>query len=406
MSHNPFTPGYAAVPPVLAGRDEWIAGFTNTVAGEGTDFSEDVAFCGVRGSGKTVLLDHFVSLARERNWAATRIEAAKGRSLLRTVAAELPTLGAGLPGRSRRYLKDLGSQIEALSVSLGVSGVASAEVSAERKVPVAQTGDLLQRSMLTLGKAAREAGMGVALMIDEVQKGAGDDLEALGIAIQACKSEGVAPVVVWAGLPEAREILMAAITYAERIKFVRFGGLQPGATLRALREPAQNSGLTIPQDQLHSLVRLTEGHPYLIQLYGRTLWDVAADHGTVTAEDLATTRRLVLGELDYGAFGRRWAQLGDGKREYLAAVAGLGDHWVSSGSIAEALGKTASQLSTTRQRLIEDGYLEAGGRQVRIIYPGFADYVRHRAVLDEVMPSHLLDNVDALTARFEGPSLS
>ncbi|MEJ7583041.1 MAG: ATP-binding protein [Acidimicrobiales bacterium] len=380
---NPYSPGLAARPPLLAGREHWQAVVDETFAAaeSGRRAVQPLVFHGIRGVGKTALLTALRDQARQRGWAAERLEASPTASLAMTLANRAPALLDALPGSRGRRAHAVRARLR--SVSLGLAGL-SAGLSFDAPSPaaVAQLHDLVRDLLVDLGSTARQHDLGVAVMIDELQDAPVADLRAVAAAIQATAEDALPVVLVGAGLPGTQQHLMDAVTYAERIRFAELTGLAPEATVAALVEPARDQGVTWEAEALDMIVVRSEGYPYLVQLYGQHTWEAGGGGDRLTAAHVTTADAAVWEALDQGAYGHRWAQLRDSEQEYLLAMALEGDS-PSSSAIATRLGRSTSALSVVRGRLIERGLITAPRRdQLRFVFPAFARYTRARSQQD------------------------
>ena len=395
--YNPYAPGAATPPPVLAGRDQWRTEFVEYLrAAEAGRPTRALIFSGLRGVGKTVLLTDLGDRARDRRWAATRLEAQPGLPLAGAVAGRVDSLLEELPGVTRRLAARLRALVDAVSVSVDSTGTVTVEAThaggddpAERRLQ-GSVRDLL----VALGGAARRGKVGVALLLDELQEAAPADLRAIAVAVQAVASERLPLVVVGAGLPVLPAYLKGAVSYAERFQFAELGYLDADDAARALVEPADAQGVSYRPDALRLLVEASGGYPFLLQLYGRQAWAAAGGADVITAAHAERAELEVSKELHLGVFGGRWSQATNGERRYLVAMAVIGDGPVRSGDVARLLGTTTPAVSQYRQRLIDKGLIfGAEDRTVAFTLPHFARYVRRRALDDSlglVPPGSLL----------------
>ncbi len=376
---NPYSPGLAARPPLLAGREHWRAVVEETLlaAQEQRRAVQPLVFHGIRGVGKTALLTALRDQARRRGWAAERIEASPTASLATTLVARAQVMLDELPGARPRRARARRERLR--SVSVGVAGV-SAGVGFDGPDPgaVAQLHDLVRDLLVNLGEIARHHEVGAAVLIDELQDAPVTDLRAVAAAMQATAEDGLPVVMIGAGLPGTQRHLMEAVTYAERIRFAELTNLSAEATVAALVEPARQQGVTWEADALGAVVTRTEGYPYLVQLYGQHVWEAGGGGDLLTTAHVRAADDAVWGALDQGAYGHRWTALPDSARKYLLAMAEEGDEPTSSG-VAQRLGRSTSSLSVVRAKLLERGLVVAPGRdQIRFTFPAFRRYVLAR----------------------------
>lgn len=364
---NPYSPGAGAKPPELAGRDDIIEraaiALDRIRAGRA---ARSMVFYGLRGVGKTVLLNNIRLDAEARGIATVAIEAPEGRSLpgLLTPALRAALLklsrGEALMDKLKRSMQALAGFAKALKVKYG-----DVEVGVEfpAEPGLADSGDLefdLTDLLSAVGDAASERKTAVVLFIDELQYVEDKQLAALVSALHRM-SQNEAPVtMIAAGLPQLLGQMGDAKSYAERLfEFIEIGRLDPDAAKAALLLPAQSAGATYTDDALAAMLRETERYPYFLQEWGKHAWDVA-EKPPINAKDAATATKLALAELDESFFRVRFDRVTPTERRYLRAMAELGPGPHRSGDIAEILGRPVTTVAPTRNALIRKGMIYSG----------------------------------------------
>lgn len=381
---NPYSPGAGLQPPELVGREAELALFESLIvrARQHAPVGRGIVLHGLRGVGKTVLLQVMRRRAEAMGWAVIGLEArpgdsgaseartALGRELLATVRRSARR-GAG--GDLRHAL----GSVVSFSASLGVSGVS---VGLTRTEGRADTGDLatdLSEMIEDLGPALRAEGRGLVVLVDELQD---LDVELLGALLAAQHRAGQMdlPVyVIGAGLPHLPSTLAGARSYAERLfEYRHIGPLAFDDARDALVLPAERYGARFTAPAVTALVELSEGYPYFLQVFGRAIWEVSPEK-TFTPADAAAAAEFGWHELDHGFFPARLQRATRLEQSYLRAMAEDGDSGSSTGTIAERLGRTAASLGPARQSLMDKGIVYAPVRG-RIAYtvPGMAAYLR------------------------------
>lgn len=362
--NNPFAPGAGTPPPELAGRDDLLEMIH--IATERTRLgrpAKSVLMVGLRGVGKTVLLDRMRDHAEAAGMCTLRIEAPENRSLPAMLA---PQLRLSLLQLSRNdKAKDLAQR--ALS---GLAGFANAlkfkyediEVGLdfEPEPGLADNGDLehdLQALLEVVGAAAKSAGTALVMFIDELQYVEEPQLEALIVALHRVSQRQLPVVLVGAGLPQLRGRMGSAKSYAERLfAFPEIGPLDQASAKAAIRKPAEHEGVVVEPDALARIVQETEGYPYFLQEWGKHAWD-AAQSSPITLADVELVSREAVAALDESFFRVRFDRLTPLEKRYMRAMAELGAGPHRSGDIAELLGKKASSFGPTRAQLIHKGMI-------------------------------------------------
>ncbi len=359
---NPYAPGAGTPPPELAGRDELREKVR--VVLERVRIArpaKSVLMVGLRGVGKTVLLDRMREEAEATGIHTLPVEAPEDRSLPAMLA---PRLREALLKLSRQErARDLAQR--ALKGLAGFAGALKAkyndiEVGLDfgPEPGLADNGDLeqdLTELLLAAGMAAREAATVLSLFVDELQYVDEDELAALITALHRAAQRRTPVMLVGAGLPQLRGRMGRAKSYAERLfDFPEIGPLAPEAARRAIEKPAQAEGVTIEGAALQRIIERTRGYPYFLQEWGKHAWE-AADSSPIGVDDVERGSVLALAALDEGFFRVRFDRLTPAEKRYLRAMAELGAGPHRSGDIAAVLRKQSPSLGPTRSNLISKG---------------------------------------------------
>ncbi len=361
---NPYAPGAGTQPPELAGRREVRE--TARIALERTRIgrpSKSVMMMGLRGVGKTVLLDRIREDAEANGICALRIEAPEGRSLPATLAPQLRLALLKLSNReaakqlAQRALRGLAGFAGALKVKFQDIEVG---LDFDPEPGLADNGDLeadLQDLLEVVGDAARADGSCLTLFVDEIQYVKEDELAALITALHRTSQRRLPVTMVGAGLPQVRGRVGRAKSYAERLfEFTEIGALSPEDARLAIAKPAKDEGVEIEPRALDAIVSQTQCYPYFLQEWGKHVWDVA-ERSPVTAGDVEDASRQAVADLDESFFRVRFDRLTPAEKIYLRAMAQLGVGPHRSGDIAGVLDRHVSSLAPTRSQLIGKGMI-------------------------------------------------
>jgi DNA polymerase III delta prime subunit len=393
---NPYAPGAGQRPPELAGRDGELEAFDVVLERVSRGRPErSLVLTGLRGVGKTVLLNTMRSAAVRRGWGTGKLEARPEQPLRRPLAAALHlavrelsaadrdgvdhVLGVlksfALKDEGRSGRRPGGSGATARLKDRWQPGIAAAAVPGR-----ADSGDIEIDLVELLGDVAGlagDAGRGVAVFIDEMQDLGPDDVSALCAACHELSQTGLPLVVVGAGLPHLPAVLSASKSYSERLfRYSRIDRLDREAAERALRAPAQEEGADFTPEALEALYGATAGYPYFVQAYGKVAWDVAPG-SPIGADDVQVAAPEAEAELAVGFFGSRYERATPAEREYLRAMADLAEDAVPTSAIADHLGRKAQSLSPARDALIKKGLVYSGERgRIAFTVPHFGRYLR------------------------------
>ena len=359
---NPYAPGAGTQPPELAGRHEVRE--TARVALERTRIgrpSKSVMMVGLRGVGKTVLLDRIREDAEVNGIQSLRIEAPEGRSLPASLAPQLRLALLKLSNReaakqmAQRALRGLAGFAAALKVKFQDIEVG---LDFDPEPGLADTGDLeadLQDLLEVVGNAAKADGSCLTLFVDELQYVEENELAALITALHRTSQRRLPVAMVGAGLPQIRGRVGRAKSYAERLfEFTEIGALSPRDAELAIAKPARDEGVEIEGDALAIIVARTQGHPYFLQEWGKHVWD-AAERSPITVATVEVASQQTIAELDESFFRVRFDRLTPAEKRYLRGMAQLGAGPHRSGDIADVLGRRVTSLAPTRSQLINKG---------------------------------------------------
>lgn len=361
---NPFAPGAGSPPPELAGRDALLEAARVALARIRIGRqAKSLLMVGLRGVGKTVLLDRMRADAEAAGFETVRIEAPERRSLPALLA---PALRVALLKLSRRErastkakhaLRALAGFAKALKVKYGDIEVG---IDFEPEAGLADNGDLeqdLPALLQAAGEAAKADNTALVLFIDELQYVAEDELAALITSLHRCAQLQLPITLVGAGLPQLRGQTGRAKSYAERLfEFPEVGPLDEEAATLAITKPVRDQGADIEAKATARIVAETQGYPYFIQEWGKHSWE-AADDSPISVNDVTRARVSALAALDASFFRVRFDRLTPTEKRYLRAMAELGPGPHRSGDIAGVLDRNVTALGPLRNQLISKGMI-------------------------------------------------
>jgi len=361
---NPYAPGAGTPPPELAGRDDLRE--TIRVALERVRLgrpAKSILMVGLRGVGKTVLLDRMRDDAEGAGIQTARIEAPEDRSLPAILAPQLRQTLLRLSRNDRaknlaqRALRALAGFVKSLKVKYEDIEVG---IDFDPEPGLADNGDLehdLQALLEAAGAAAQKAGTALAMFVDELQYVKEEELAALITALHRTAQQRIPVILVGAGLPQLRGRTGRAKSYAERLfDFPEIGALPPEAAKLAIAKPAMAQGVQVTPEALDLIVKETHGYPYYLQEWGKHSWDVA-DASPITRLDVETASAEAVAALDESFFRVRFDRLTPVEKRYLRAMAELGPGPHRSGDIAGVLRREVTSLGPTRSQLIAKGMI-------------------------------------------------
>jgi hypothetical protein len=361
---NPYSPGAGSPPPELAGRDDVIERASVALDRiRNRRSARSLIFYGLRGVGKTVLLNRIRQDAENAGIICLKIEAPEGRSLPALLA---PALRGGLirlsrreagKARLKRAMSALSGFVSALKVKYQDIEVG---IDVKPEKGLADSGDLdtdLSDLILAIGEAAAESETAAVLFIDEMQYVPDEQLAALIVALHNASQAQLPVTMVGAGLPQLVGQAGRAKSYAERLfEFVSIDRLDRNAATIALCVPAEREGVRIDPAAIDVILGQTHCYPYFLQEWGKHSWKVATS-SPITANDAQHATAEALQELDESFFRVRLERLTPSEKRYIRAMAEIGPGPHRSGDVAEKMSRKVSQVAPVRNSLIEKGMI-------------------------------------------------
>lgn len=381
---NPYSMGAGNPPPALTGREAQELQFRTLLARLGGGLSDrSMVVSGLRGVGKTVLLLEFESIAKDAGWTAPRPIEIKSDTDFRSELADA-AYQALLQLSARKALGDRLKSFTGLlrGFKVGASSDGSLEFSFDPDAVSGSTGDLerdLTNLFEELGQTAQEHETGVVFLVDEMQFLARDELEAVAAAMHRMSQTKLPVALVGAGLPQLPGLMVDAKSYAERLfAYPTLGPLSKSAARQALVAPAEARGVAWEDDALARIIGESGRYPAFIQAYGKEAWNHAPS-SPIRAIDVQGAELLVLSELDEEFFHVRFEKATEREREYMAAMADLGEGPYRTAQVAECLGKRLSYTSAPRDSLIKKGLIYSPDYgEVDFTVPHFSPFMRRR----------------------------
>ncbi|MGS2807558.1 AAA family ATPase [Nocardia sp. MW-W600-9] len=386
---NPYAPGAGQRPPELAGRDKQLAAFDIVLERVARGRPErSVMLTGLRGVGKTVLLNQLRSAAISRGWGTGKIEARPDQDLRRPLSSALhmAVRAIAMAHRNPEHVDDFLGILKAFALRATADKGMRERWQPGIDVPAvtgrADSGDI-EIDLIELFKEAAalaaDIGVGIGIFIDEMQDLGPADVSAICGACHELSQDGAPLIVVGAGLPHLPAVLSASKSYSERLfSYHRIDRLDRQSADLALIAPAEREEVKFTEDALDSLYQKADGYPYFVQAYGKATWDQAPDT-PITAEDVEVAAPAAEEELAVGFFGSRYERATPAEREYMRAMADLAgdDGPVATSAVAAELGRKPASVSPARDGLIKKGLIYSAERgTIGFTVPHFGRYLR------------------------------
>jgi hypothetical protein len=378
---NPFSPGAGSRPPELSGREAILedaqTALQRALLGRP---SRSQMLLGLRGVGKTVLLNKIEEMAEHAGHITSSIEAPEGKWLsellvpkINQALRKLSTV-ENAKANAHQALRALRSFASAFKLSYG-----DTSISVDPEVGVADSGDMeldLPELLVRVGEAAKAAGKAWTFLIDEVQYLRAEDLAALIVALHKVNQKNLPVLFFGAGLPQVAALSGDAKSYAERLfHFPAVGALGDADAERAIRQPIEDEGEKIEHTAISEILAKTKGYPYFLQEWGYQCWNLA-DGPCISLEDASNAAVEATKRLDEGFFKVRFDRLTPKEREYVIAMAKLGAGPYRSSEIADELKETQQNLGPRRAQIISKGMIYSPSHgDIAFTVPMFHEYL-------------------------------
>lgn len=359
---NPYAPGAGTPPPLLAGRDDIveIAELALRRAKAGMAAKSFVAV-GLRGVGKTVVLNKVSDLAETHGYETAFIEAVEDRPLVQSLIPQMRRIVlkldriAGAQENVKRAIRALRSFASVFRMHVG-----EIEIGVNAEAGLADSGDFntdLADLLVAVGSAAKARNSAVAIILDEVQYLSEEELGALIAAIHKTNQKQLPVVLVGAGLPQVLGKMGEAKSYAERLfEFPRVQALSEADANKAISEPALAAGVRFDDQALAAIFNSTKGYPYFLQEWAYVAWNIAPK-SPITKGDVIAAEREAIKRLDESFFRVRFDRMTPTEKKYTRAMASLGEGPHRSGDIAKAYGAKVETVAPIRSNLIGKGMI-------------------------------------------------
>lgn len=357
---NPFSPGAGTPPPELVGREKIIEQARVLLGRIKLKRSEkSMVLVGLRGVGKTVLLNEIGRQATKAHYLTVPLETPENKPLAALLAPHLRTLlfQLDMSEKVRRGLGVLKSFVGAVKVKVSEIEIG---LDIEPIRGLADSGDLeadLSTLFVAVAEAAQERKTAIALLVDEIQYLSEQELSAIIMAMHRMQQLQLPLVLIGAGLPILTRLAGESKSYAERLfDFPKIGPLLPADAYKALLDPVEDAGVEFAEDAINKIVRLTQGYPYFVQEWGYQAWN-HAENSCITLADVQNATKTVLQRLDDNFFRVRFDRLTPREKDFMRAMAELGSGAQRISDIAEVLGAKVSSLGPMRAKLMHKGMI-------------------------------------------------
>lgn len=386
---NPYRPGAGTKPAVVAGRAAEIGKAEVLLRSvQGGAPQRSLMLYGLRGVGKTVLLNEIERLAEGLDYLSEHLEMSENDDFRRVVAKSVRKVLLRVDKVENLKSKCLNALGVLKAFSLVIPDGPELKIDVDAVTGVGDTGDLdtdLVDLFVSLGEGAQECGKTVCFLIDEVQYLSEQAIGGLIAASHRIAQKSLPVVFICAGLPQIAALSGDAKSYAERLfEFIPIGQLRSGADSEALVGPAEQNGVAFTEEAQTTLLQEAKGYPYFIQEFGKHAWNIAPNN-PITEEDAVNASISAIEALDDSFFKVRMDRATAAERGFMKAMSSLGSGHYRTAEVAAALGKELKSVGPVRATLIRKGFVYSPEHgQVAFTVPLFDEYIRRNHDISEL----------------------
>ena len=385
MMPNPYTPGAGLVPGYLAGRENTITDATEVIVSVAHGIStRSIVFYGLRGVGKTVLLNKIEEIADENGVLYEHIEISERSSFKASIAFHVRKLitQMSMIDQAKSYVDKALSILKAFQITYSPDGNISVGLKDDvvAAIGISDTGNFLNdltELFVSMGVLAQKNNKAVCLFIDEIQYLNEDEFEALIAAIHRVNQKGLPVTLFAAGLPKIAKIAGDIKSYAERLfNFIPIDSLEAKAAALALTEPAKKLGVSYSTEATDRIIEITGGYPYFLQEYGKQVWNFI-NNDTIDLKSVNNAYPVFEKSLDESFFKVRYDRATPKEKQFMMAMSDCGELPCTMAQIANRMTTNVSSISPLRSQLIFKGFIYSPGYgEVDFTVPQFKQYLQ------------------------------
>ena len=380
---NLYTPDVGSMPPVLAGRENVLNDAYDYLENVQNGYPQQpVIYFGLRGVGKTVLLNDFELAANNRNMLAAYIEASEDGKFTARLIASLVRLTNGVSAKTAAsdFAKRSLSLIKSFRLTYNIrSENMSFDLNPDANESIGVYTDDITEIFVSLGQAAKQAQASVCIFVDEMQYLSAEEIAGLTAALHRCNQLRLPITMFGAGLPRIKKAVGDARSYAERLyKFEEISALSKEGAFHAIADPAKNLGVEYDDDAVERIIEITKGYPYYIQTFCDIVWK-QNDGNRITLTDISSAEESFFHSLDIGFFSVRYDKCSNMEKSFMAAMVKCGNLPCTISNVAMIMNRSVKAISPFRGKLINKGLIYATGHAgIDFTVPQFDGFIRRR----------------------------
>lgn len=377
---NPYRPGAGLMPTYLAGRDEDIENVTQMFEALTMNMpTQSIIFSGLRGVGKTVLINSLQKIAEDKEIFCKHIEVEERNDFISQIAAcsQAFLRKVSTKEKFKHLIQKPLDAIKALVISFDPDDNTFSFSLQERELykSVNLTQGLTD-VFTTVGETAYKAGIPICFFIDEIQYMKPKELGSLISALHRTNQLGYPVMIIGAGLPKIYKMLSDERSYSERLfLYKEIGSLTEEQSRKAIEIPAQKFGITYTDEAINQIISITKGYPFFIQQMCQVVYKNAVEE-EIECNCVENSMEEFYKLLDVGFFKVRYERCADSDKKFIFAMVQCGELPCTISNVAKNLNKSVNSVSTTRAQLISKGIIyPIRYRELDFTVPEFSGYI-------------------------------
>ena len=378
---NPYRPGAGLMPVYIAGRDEDIQNVSQMFDALTMDIpTQSIIFSGLRGVGKTVLINKLQSIAEEKGIFCKHIEIEERNDFISQIAecsqAFLRTVSA--KEKFKHLIQKPLEAIKSLVVSFNPEDNSFSLSMQDRELYVSNNlTQTLTEVFSTIGETAQKTETPICFFIDEIQYMKQNQLGALIAALHRVNQLGYPIMIIGAGLPKIYKMLSDEKSYSERLfMYKKIDSLTDEQSEKAIEEPAKKFNIIYAHEAINKIVEITKGYPFFIQQLCKIVYD-KTNKDVIELSDVENCIDEFLSSLDERFFKSRYERCAESDKKFIFAMVECGELPCTISNVAHNLNKTVGSISTTRAQLISKGIIyPVRYKELDFTVPEFSGYIQ------------------------------
>ena len=382
---NPYRPGAGLMPMYIAGRDEDIMSVEEMFNALSMNIpTPSIVFSGLRGVGKTVLINKLQSIAEEKDIFCRHIEVEERNDFISQIAtcSQAFLRKVSTKEKFKHLIQKPLDAIKSLVVSFDVEDSTFSLSLQERELYKSNSlTQSLTEVFVSIGETAYRTETPICFFVDEIQYMKQKELGSLIAALHRTNQLGYPIMIVGAGLPKIYKMLSEEKSYSERLfVYKEIGSLTYEQSFKAIEEPVKKFGVSYTKEAINDIINITKGYPFFIQQFCQIVYNNVNDK-IIQKMDVEKNVDEFFEVLDIGFFRVRYERCSDGEKKFIFAMAKCGELPCTISNIGKQLNKKVRTISPTRAQLINKGIIfSVRHSELDFTVPEFDNYIRR---LDE-----------------------